>query len=59
MRLWEVLEGFGMFGEALEGSAGFAKFCKALGCFVGRSLASFGRLWYASEGFVANLMLCM
>ena len=35
--LWEVLEGFGKFREALEGSAGFAKFCKALGGFVGRS----------------------
>ena len=39
VRLWEllVLEGFGKFWEALEGSAGFAKFCKALGGFVGRS----------------------
>ena len=35
-RLWEVL-------GALEGFAGFARFCKALGVL--------GRLWYALEGF--------
>ena len=47
MRLWQVLEGFGKFWEALERSAGFAKFCKALGSFVGRSREAskgFGRL---------------
>ena len=39
VRLWQVpvLEGFGKFWEALEGSAGFAKLCKALGGLVGRS----------------------
>ena len=34
-RLWQVLCGFGKFWEALEGSAGFAKFCKALGILSG------------------------
>ena len=41
------MEGFGKFWEALEGSAGFAKFCEALGSFVGRSREAskgFGRL---------------
>ena len=37
VRLWEVLPGFGKLWEALEGSAGFARFCKALGGFVGQS----------------------
>ena len=37
VRLWEVLPGFGKLLEALEGSAGFARFCNALGSFVGHS----------------------
>ena len=37
VRLWQVLPGFGKLWEALEGSAGFARFCEALGGFVGQS----------------------
>ena len=35
MRLWEVLPGFGKLWEALEGSAGFARFCKASEALLG------------------------
>ena len=45
LRLWEVLPGFGKLWEALEGSAGFARFCKAL-------LSSLERLRKALGGFV-------
>ena len=44
-----VLEVFGMVWKALEGFAGFARFCEAMGSFE-----KLGDAWGGFRGFVRN-----